>query len=177
MQKHFMLLAEYNVWMNEKIYATAAELSAEERMQNRGAFFGSIHGTLSHLLVADRIWLQRFTQHSAQRQMLEWVSQLPRPTSLDEILFTDFHEMWEHRKRLDITIKVWVSSLSEADLEQTLVYSSMKGIPAAKPFSGVLLHFFNHQTHHRGQVTTLLSQIGKDVGGTDLLLLIPNQEI
>lgn len=176
MQKHFILLAEYNAWMNDKLYATAAELSAEERMENRGAFFGSVHGTLSHLLVADRIWLQRFAQHSSKPQALEWVSQLPRPKSLDEILFIDFHEMWEHRKHLDNTIKEWMNSLSGSDLDQPLQYSSMKGIRASKPFSGVLLHFFNHQTHHRGQVTTLLSQTGKDVGGTDLLLLVRDEE-
>lgn len=79
MQKHFTLLAEYNAWMNQKLYATVAELSAEERSANRGAFFGSVHGTLNHLMVADRTWLQRFAQSFATPTALEWVAQLPRP--------------------------------------------------------------------------------------------------
>lgn len=175
MQKHFTLLAEYNAWMNQKLYETVAELSAEERSANRGAFFGSVHGTLNHLMVADRTWLQRFAQSFATPTALEWVAQLPRPTALDQILFTDFQEMRAHREALDASIKEWVDSLSQADLERTLNYSSMKGIAVSQPFSGVLLHFFNHQTHHRGQITTLLSQMGKDVGATDLLLLVPRE--
>lgn len=171
----FTLLADYNIWMNDKVYAAASQLSDAELKENRGAFFGSIHGTLNHLLVADRIWLQRFAHHFSTPSTLEWVSQLPRPTALDEMLFNDFQEMREHRQILDLSIKDWVISLSLTDLQQILEYSSMKGIPARKPFAGVLLHFFNHQTHHRGQVTTLFAQLGKDVGPTDFLLLIQNE--
>jgi uncharacterized damage-inducible protein DinB len=176
MLQQFALLAEYNAWMNEKIYATAAELAEEVRTENRGAFFGSIHGTLNHLLVADRIWLQRFARYFTQFSVLEWVGALPQPTALDEILFADFQAMREHRRALDATIKEWIGALSQADLDQVLQYSSIKGIPASRSFSGVLLHFFNHQTHHRGQVTTLLSQLGKDVGATDLLLLVADRK-
>ncbi|MCR6652605.1 MAG: hypothetical protein NVV73_14440 [Cellvibrionaceae bacterium] len=91
------------------------------------------------------------------------------------MLFNDFQAMCEHRQILDASIKDWVRSLSLSDLQQVLEYSSMKGISAKKPFAGVLLHFFNHQTHHRGQVTTLFSQLGKDVGATDFLLLVQNE--
>lgn len=171
----FTLLADYNIWMNDKVYAAASELSDAEFKKNCGAFFGSIHGTLNHLLVADRIWLQRFAHHFSTPPPLEWVSQLPHPTALDEMLFNDFQAMREHRQILDASIKDWVRSLSLSDLQQVLEYSSMKGISAKKPFAGVLLHFFNHQTHHRGQVTTLFSQLGKDVGATDFLLLVQNE--
>ncbi len=175
MQKQFTLLAEYNAWINQKLYTTVAELSDEERTANRGAFFGSVHGTLNHLMVADRIWLQRFAQNFASPLALKWIAQLPRPTALDQILFTDFQEMRAQREVIDTSIKEWVGTLSQTDLEQILNYSSMKGIAACQPFSSVLLHFFNHQTHHRGQITTLLSQMGKDVGATDLLLLVPRE--
>lgn len=175
MENPFPLYAEYNSWMNEKLYTTAGELSPTELRENRGAFFGSIFGTLNHLLVADRIWLQRFAEHPNQFPALQWIRQLPKPTVLDEVLFDDFSSMKEHRKKMDATIQDWIASLSESDLNHVLQYSSMKGIPAAKPLRLVLLHFFNHQTHHRGQATTLLSQMGKDVGATDLLLLIPDQ--
>src|SRR5690606_40938261 len=101
----------------------------------------------------------------------------PKPNSLNEILIPNFSSMYEHRKRLDATIQDWTVSLSPADLDGILRYRSIKGIAAAKPLRAVLQHFFNHQTHHRGQATTLLSQLGKDVGPTDLLLLIQDMEV
>ena len=175
MQKLFVLMAAYNAWMNTKVYAAASELSADELKADRGAFFGSVLGTLSHLVVADRIWLQRFAEHPSQLRALEWVRRLPKPSSLDEIPFEHFAELKEHRRKLDEVITEWAGSLSERDLDHVLRYPTSKGAVIAKRFSNLVLHFFNHQTHHRGQVTTLLSQLGKDVGVTDLLALIPNE--
>ena len=77
---------------------------------------------------------------------------------------------------LDGVIERWVKSLTDSDLSQVLCYTTSKGARVCKRFSGLVLHFFNHQTHHRGQVTTLLSQFGKDVGVTDLLALLPIEE-
>ena len=73
---------------------------------------------------------------------------------------------------LDAQIIRWVETISEDDLDETMVYANMKGVIAHKNFFALLMHFFNHQTHHRGQVSTLLSQNGVDFGDTDLVLLI-----
>lgn len=175
MHNLFALMASYNAWMNTKVYATASELSPEQLVADKGAFFGSVLGTLNHLVVADRIWLQRFAEHPARPTALQWVRHLPKPASLDEILFEDLTDMRDHRTKLDTAITDWAGTLTEADLDQVLQYSTLKGAVVAERFSSLVLHFFNHQTHHRGQVTTLLSQFGKDVGVTDLLALIQNR--
>ncbi|TJY55915.1 DUF664 domain-containing protein [Sinimarinibacterium sp. CAU 1509] len=174
LRAQIQLMASYNAWMNEKVYAAAATLTPEQLAQDRGAFFGSILGTLNHLIVADTIWLQRFARHPAQFTALESVRELPSPRALNETVFADLPSLTQRRALLDSTIQALASELSEADLNQTLHYHSTRGVPGAKPFGPLLMHFFNHQTHHRGQVTTLLSQAGIDVGVTDLLMLIPD---
>jgi len=175
MREHLQLLATYNEWMNLKLYAAAAQLPATELSANKGAFFGSLMGTLNHILVGDRIWLSRFALHPARHARLDGLRALPVPTALDQILFDDFHALDAHRKWLDIMIKEWVAELTDDDLNHRLRYANTKGVVAVRKFSNVLLHLFNHQTHHRGQATTLLSQTGIDVGATDLLLLIPDE--
>jgi len=175
LKDQFELLATYNQWMNTKVYEAAGHLSATDLARNRGAFFGSILGTLNHILVADTIWLKRFATHPSCGISLREVVALPDPTSLDQIVFDDLDGLKEHRIWLDRQIIEWTSLLSEEDLDFVLTYHNMKGIPASKRYSILVLHFFNHQTHHRGQVSTLLSQMGVDVGVTDLLALIPDE--
>jgi len=167
--------AQYNQWMNEKIYAAAAQLTPAELARDRGAFFQSILGTLNHLLVADTLWLKRFANHPAHFSALAPVVALEQPKALNQIVFTDFASLLQRRQLLDTAINGMVEQLSDTDLEQILAYQSTQGIPAQKRFYQVLMHFFNHQTHHRGQITTLLTQAGVDVGATDLLLLVKNQ--
>ena len=174
MRRNFVLMASYNEWMNTKLIASAATLSAEALAANRGAFFGSILGTFNHLMVGDRIWLSRFSTHPARHPALDPIRDLPQPLSLNEILFSDFSELAAHRAMLDMVIRQWAESLTNADLEHVLSYRTTKGVVMTKDFAGVVMHFFNHQTHHRGQITTLLHQAGLDVGVTDLLALIPN---
>lgn len=176
LKAHFELLASYNQWMNAKIYATAGELGADELAQDRGAFFGSILGTLNHILIADIIWLKRFAAHPGCLVPLREIVELPDPRSLDQILFDDFAVLSGQRSWLDRRISDWVSQLSDDGLDRVLAYRNTKGVPANRRFSSLVLHFFNHQTHHRGQVTTLLSQAGKTVEVTDLLVLIPDEE-
>jgi uncharacterized damage-inducible protein DinB len=152
--------AGYNRWMNERLYALCAELPDAERRRDRGAFFRSIHGTLNHLLLADRIWLGRF---------------LGRPfavRSLSDELYADFAELRAERELSDREITAWAAGLSEADFAGTLHYTSIVD-PAARtlPFSLAAAHFFNHQTHHRGQLATLMMQAGVDPGVTDLMWL------
>lgn len=173
---HIALMADYNQWMNNKLYAAARTLPAEALAAERQAFFGSIIGTLNHLVVADTIWLQRFAAHPANHPALEAIVRLPAPTALNTLLFADIEALSKQRQLLDETIKQWAAQLSEDDLLAVLHYRNMKGIAAAKRFSSLVTHFFNHQTHHRGQVSTLLFQAGVDIGVTDLLALIPNQE-
>ncbi|MBZ9559982.1 MULTISPECIES: DinB family protein [unclassified Modicisalibacter] len=169
---HVRLLARYNAWMNERLYTAAARLPAEALQRDRGAFFGSLLGTLNHLAVADTIWLQRFATHPAQHGELEPVRRLPRPRSLGETLYADLEALGAYRHWLDTLIQAWCQALAPRDLEHVLRYSNTRGIAAHKPVDQLLLHFFNHQTHHRGQATTLLNQAGEDVGVTDLLALI-----
>lgn len=170
-----ILMAAYNRWMNAKVYAAAGRLPAHELAADRHAFFGSIIGTLNHIVVADTIWLHRLAAHPSNHAVLDPVRRMPRPAALDLVLFGDLHALENHRQMLDEVIIDWAASLTEADLRHVLSYANMKGVPARKRFSNLVMHFFNHQTHHRGQVTTLLFQAGQDVGVTDLLETIPDE--
>lgn len=172
---HIRLLASYNSWMNAKVYDAAGKLPAQELAADRKAFFGSIIGTLNHIVVADTIWLQRFATHPARHPELDVLRAAPMPTALDQILFTELATLREYRTTLDTAIERWTANLSGQDLEHVLRYANMKGVPAQKRFGTLLVHFFNHQTHHRGQASTLLLQAGQDVGVTDLLALIPDE--
>jgi uncharacterized damage-inducible protein DinB len=180
---NFKLLSDYNTWMNTKLYDAAATLSSADLAADKGAFFGSILGTLNHIVVADTAWLQRFAQPASSLQpprqpephtALASICELPTPTSLSTILFTDLTELRQRRMLLDAAISSWVAELSDDDLARNVPYSNMKGTPQNKPLDSLLLHFFNHQTHHRGQASTLLFQAGVDIGVTDLLALIPH---
>jgi uncharacterized damage-inducible protein DinB len=169
---HFALMARYNQWMNEKLYAAAAKLPEGGAHAERGAFFGSLAGTLNHLLLADTIWLQRFAAHPVRYASLDGVRSLPAPAGLADAAPPPLPALWERRQLLDKAIGDWIHELRDEHLDQTLRYRRLNGETYAKRFGSVLQHFFNHQTHHRGQATTLLSQAGIDVGPTDLLLLI-----
>lgn len=175
LKSQFELLAAYNQWMNSKIYEAAGNLSATDLAKDRGAFLGSILGTLNHILVGDTIWLKRFATHPSCFNSLRAVADLQSPTSLDQIIFDDLRSLTERRMWLDLQIIDWIAELSESDLNFVLSYHNTKGIPANKRYSSLVLHFFNHQTHHRGQVSTLLTQAGVDLGVTDLLAQIPEE--
>ena len=168
-------MADYNRWMNEKVYAAASRLPAQELAAERGAFFGSVMGTLNHLMVADLIWLKRFTRLPAATTALEGLRGIETPTALDQPLYTDFARLRERRVWLDGVIVAWANALQAEHLEQVLEYTNTRGQLFRKRFAGVAMHFFNHQTHHRGQVTTLLSQAGVDVGETDLRALLADE--
>ncbi|HEX6999153.1 MAG TPA: DinB family protein [Gammaproteobacteria bacterium] len=153
-------MAAYNEWMNGRLYAVCAELPDEERRRDRGAFFKSIHGTLNHLLLADKVWLGRF------------VGEPFAVKSLDQELFHDFEDLERARIETDRRIVEWAATLTDEVLAGTLNYTSIvDSKPRSVEMWFVVAHFFNHQTHHRGQLTALLSQCGKDYGVTDLLVL------
>ena len=173
--KHFRLLAQYNQWMNRKVYDAAMKLEQKSLWEDRGAFFKSVMGTLNHIMVADLIWLNRYRHHPSAFPELNHLDSLPKPKALDQMMFADLAELGAARGRIDQIIQDWASNLTDDDLLQPLAYQSTQGQPSSREFGLLLLHFFNHQTHHRGQVTTLLSQFGVDVGATDLAILIPEQ--
>lgn len=173
---HFCLKAKYNQRMNEQVYSAAAQLSDEERKQDRKAFFHSIHNTLNHIMSGDIIWLARFRKLQERYQSLDFLQQLPLPKSLDAVLFEDFDTLRKQRQNLDTIICEWVETeLQLGDFNQTLSFKRMNGESCARNFGETLFHFFNHQTHHRGQISTLLSQCNIDIGVTDFLMDIPEE--
>lgn len=172
---HIPLLAHYNRWMNARLYAAAAHLTPEALARDCGGFFGSILGTLNHLVVGDTLWLQRFAGHPSRPAALAPVLALSQPSRLDEILFTELDPLRTHRAWLDACIEAWAGELHAEDLAHPLTYANTKGVVACKDYAALILHFFNHQTHHRGQASALLYQAGVDVGITDLLALVPNR--
>jgi uncharacterized damage-inducible protein DinB len=153
-------MARYNRWMNDKVYALCARIPDADRKADAGAFFKSIHGTLNHLLLADRVWMGRF------------VGAPFRPASLAEELYADFDTLRIERARTDRDIEAYADGLDESAVAATLTYTSIVSpAPRSIAMALALAHFFNHQTHHRGQLTTLLSQRGVDPGVTDLMWL------
>ncbi len=175
LQHNFSLMAEYNQWMNRSIYAAASTLSQEALVRQSGAFFGSILGTLNHLLVGDIIWLKRFAAHPEQFSSLVNMHAILLPKALDQVLYEDLAMLRDQREALDKMIITFVNQLTAPSLNSNLTYQNTKGITFTKPFAMLLQHFFNHQTHHRGQLSTLLSQSGVDIGVTDVLAKIPER--
>ncbi len=153
MRSRYLMFAGYNAWCNARLYDAAASLSDADYRAERGAFFKSLHGTLNHLLVGDRIWMRRFTGEGEQ------------PPSLDAILYDEFAALRAARVAEDARISRYVGGLSEADLAGTLRYRTVtRPQDIEQPLSPALDHFFNHQTHHRGQAHALLTAvIGNDV--------------
>ncbi|OZG72840.1 damage-inducible protein DinB [Hahella sp. CCB-MM4] len=170
---NYRLMAKYNQWMNRKIYDAASTLSRDVLWMDNGAFFKSILGTLNHIMVGDLLWLNRYRNHPRKYPVLNHLDNFPTPNSLDQILETEIAELGARRSRLDQIIIEWCGDLEEEDLDFTLHYGDSSGQPMAREFGLLIQHFFNHQTHHRGQITTLLSQHGINPGETDLLMLIP----
>lgn len=160
-------LARYNRWMNEKLYAAAATLSDEARRRDSGAFFKSIHGTFNHLLLADKVWLARFTGET----VAEGFMGPGGIRSLDQELYGDFDDLRRERALTDEQLSTWVSELTHERLAAPLVFMR-RGQKQESPLWWAVAHVFNHQTHHRGQVTTLLTQQGCDPGVTDLFAML-----
>ena len=169
---HYEVMARYNHWMNGKLYGICGELSDEERKRDMGAFFGSIHRTLSHILLADYAWMRRFTGDSEAFQFRDAKGEPIEVRSLDQELYADFGMLRTVRRKTDGQIQAWVAGLTEADLSALLRYETSIGEKHEHPIWWAVSHFFNHQTHHRGQITTLLKQIGINPGVTDLAAML-----
>ena len=172
---HARTMAHYNSWMNENIYEAANRLSDADRKEDRGAFFKSLHGTLNHILVADLIWLERFAMADWDSPSLEGLAfdRLQPFTGLDMVLFEDFEVLRAEREVIDTAIQEWADNdltdeILGADLHHKTITNPRNVV---RPMALCVSHFFNHQTHHRGQATTLLSQQGIDPGVTDLIAM------
>ena len=155
-----LLMAEYNRWMNERLYAACSQLSDEVRKSDRGAFFKSIHGTLNHLRWGDRMWLPRFNGKAyAADEVGRW-------------LYDDFDALHVARAEMDAEILAWARGVTPRWLAEPMTWTSRTyGFTDTQPRWVLVTQMFNHQTHHRGQVTTLLSQLGVDPGVTDIQML------
>ena len=159
--------ARYNRWMNDKVYTAAARLSDEERKRDRGAFFRSIHGVLNHILLADRVWLGRLAGRVAEPGFIG----VDGIKALDQELASDFEDLRRQREITDTAIDAWVHTLTAESLAGT-IRIVRKGAAQDLPLWWIATHLFNHQTHHRGQITTLFTQQGCDPGSTDLFAML-----
>ena len=160
-------MAHYNAWQNRQLRDSFQSLSEAELRRDRAAFFGSIFKTANHLLWGDEMWFSRFTNSE------------PPQVTIDESpdRFDTIGEYLIERFRLDSRISLWAEGLKAVDLQGELTwYSAVKKSHLSMPLQDCIVHFFNHQTHHRGQLSTLLSQLGIDIGVTDLLAIIPDGE-
>ena len=153
----YQRMAAYNGWMTEKVYAAAGKLSDAERKEDRGAFFKSVHSTLNHILFADRAWLGRFTGRTYEIK------------GMGVDLYENFADLTAAQSAINQDTIAFARDLTPDWLAGTQEWTSgMDGITRQRPRWLLVTHMFNHQTHHRGQVTTLLTQAGIDVGVTDL---------
>jgi uncharacterized damage-inducible protein DinB len=158
MRSHFTMLAAYNAWANEQLFEAASKLSDADFRADRGAFFRSVHGTLNHLLVTDRIWLRRFTGKGEA------------PDRLDAVLFDHLAELRAARRAEDRRIVAYVEELSQEALGWRIRYRTISDqTEIEQPLAPALAHFFNHQTHHRGQVHCLLTGLAGEAPSLDLI--------
>src|SRR3954454_2518831 len=156
--KNFRQLANYNHWANRRIYAAALELSEEQYRRPTGVFFGSLHGTLNHLLLTDRIWLKRLTGEGDP------------PNQHNAILFDDRNALARARMAEDARLIDAIGQYSVDDLRRLVAYQNMSGAPFQQELGQILLHLFNHQTHHRGQAHACCSIVtGEEPPSLDLL--------
>ena len=159
---HARTMARYNTWQNRSLYAAAEALGEEERRRDRGAFFGSVHATLSHLIWADHTWMARFDRwdkpEADMADSTRWVD--------------DWAELKSKRRITDARIVRWAEHLTERDLEGDLTwFSGAAKKQVGKPRWLLITHFFNHQTHHRGQVHAMLTAAGARPEATDLFMM------
>jgi uncharacterized damage-inducible protein DinB len=158
MKATFAMLAGYNAWANGRVYDAAVQLSDAEYRADRGAFFKSMHGTLNHLLVADRVWMRRFTAEG------------DAPSRLDAILFDEFLELRAAREAEDARITSYIDGLTEDRIAANFRYSTIVNPrEIEQPLGPALTHFFNHQTHHRGQAHAILTGLGREAPVLDLI--------
>jgi uncharacterized damage-inducible protein DinB len=161
MKNHVDLMAAYNAWANVRLYRMAAALPDPLYRKDVGVYFKSLHGTLNHLLVTDRIWMRRLTGEGSH------------PDALDAIIADDLPTLTEARRAEDARILRYVQGLSGPDLEAVVEFRTLNGTPTGQPCREILAHLFNHQTHHRGQAHAALTRLGvAEPEPLDLLIML-----
>ncbi len=158
MKAHFEMMAAYNGWANRRLYAASAEVPDTDRRSDQGAFFGGLHQTLNHILVADVIWMARFR------------GQTPPKWKLDHVPHDDFADLRAAREAMDADIAAYAAGLTQEDIAGEITFTTIVD-PATvtQALSPALTHFFNHQTHHRGQCHALLTRLTGDAPPLDLI--------
>jgi uncharacterized damage-inducible protein DinB len=169
--RHVRLMAEYNRWMNQRILVAAAALPADALRLDRGPVCGSILDTLNRQAIADATWLRRFEQPGLWARLRDALDWLPRPPGPGIALAADLDALHALRDRLDALIVAWGDELIFKDLDRVVAYENSAGETRSRQMGALLSHFFNQQTHHRGQATALLCQAGADPGATDLIAM------
>jgi uncharacterized damage-inducible protein DinB len=155
---HLQQFAAYNRWANARLFAAALDLSDQAYRLHIGVFFGSLHGTLNHLLLTDRLWLKRLTGEG------------DHPNRLDAILYDDRAELTRARIAEDNRLVAVVDKYDQLSLTGLHSYRTTSGMPQSQMLADILLHLFNHQTHHRGQAHACLSILtGSEPPSLDLL--------
>jgi uncharacterized damage-inducible protein DinB len=165
MKPHFEMFAAYNRWANERLYGAARTLARADYLADHGAFFGSLNATLNHLLVTDRIWMRRFSGEG------------PVHAVLNEVLTDDLDELTTLRASEDARLVAYVDKLDEATIAGQFTYLPITNpVEITQPLGPALAHLFNHQTHHRGQATVILTRIaGRDACPSLDLILFQRQ--
>ncbi len=164
MKTHFVMMAHYNEWANSRLFRAAGMLTETLYRKDVGAYFKSLHGTLNHLLVSDRIWMRRLTGTGEH------------PEKLNAILFDDLSRLHAARVQEDSRIIAFVQSLDEPAFEEEWDYRTLNGTPQRQPRREILAHLFNHETHHRGQAHAILTALGvAEPEPLDLLIMQRNQ--
>jgi len=161
MKAHFVMMANYNEWANARLFRVAGTLEEALYRKEVGAYFRNLHGTLNHILVADRIWMHRLTGIGDQ------------PEKLNAILFEDLSSLHAARVEEDSRILAFVQSLDEPAFEELWDYRTLNGTPQRQRRREILAHLFNHETHHRGQAHAILTVLGvAEPEALDLLLML-----
>ncbi|MGB8816801.1 MAG: DinB family protein [Rhizobiaceae bacterium] len=165
MKSHFTMFAAYNAWANSVLYAAAAKLPDEDYRLDRGAPFKSLHGTLNHILVADRIWMKRFTGDG------------DAPAKLDTILYDDRALLGIAREAEDARVTAWINDLRPEAFTGRFTYTTVTDLRTiSQRLAPALAHFFNHQTHHRGQASAILTAFGEEAPQMDLIYFQRSKE-
>ncbi len=158
--RYIVNMAAYNAWMNDSLYSACLQLSDQQRKMDCGLFFGSVHKTLNHILWGDQIWTHR---------LAGWEKPASAGIEGSVAIFDRFEDLHANRKKFDHALIVWADGIEPEVLEGDLTWlSPAAGREVTKPRSLLFVHMFNHQTHHRGQVHGMLSQMGVRPPVTDL---------
>ena len=162
MKAHFEMMAAYNAWANRRLYDAVGALPEADRKADLGAFFKSLHGTLNHLLVADTVWMARFRDRPNP------------PLTLDQVLHKEHDAIRAAREEMDADIVAFFGALPAEDYAKDFTYRNMAGEPFTQPRGPAFAHFFNHQTHHRGQCHAMLTRLGAEAPPLDLIYHLRN---